>query len=290
MNITLITSIKEGSENHRLQEEATNLGHTLTIVDPTTITVSIQDNQLHYPEISQTNPDIVILRGVLHAIKKTVAIIEHLRLEGVRVFDNNLSQMQYSINKISDLSKLALRGISLPNTRLSPYFDHFPKLATEIGYPVIIKPINTGKGLGISKVSNPEELKTLIEDRKSNQFPAKNLIIQQFIPYIHDLRILVIGHHTFCMERTPQEGEFRANYSLGGTVKPFDLSETTRENAIDALESIDMSVAGVDILITENGQEYILEVNHSPGFEGMEKAINQNIAKTFLEHALSHAK
>jgi RimK family alpha-L-glutamate ligase len=289
MNITLITSLKEGSENSRLIEEAEKLGHNLTIVNPATITVSIQNNELEFPEITATNPDVVILRGVLHAIKKTVAIIDHLRLRGVRIFDNNLSQMQYSINKISDLSKLALRNISLPNNRISPLYEHFPNLAEEIGYPVIIKPINTGKGLGIFKINNKEELDKFILDKKELETPAKNLIIQQFIPYVHDLRILVIGHHTFCMKRIPQEGEFRANYSLGGNVELFNLSESTQETAIDALESIDMSVAGVDILITENGKEYILEVNHSPGFEGMEKATGENIAKIFLEHAITHA-
>lgn len=289
MNITLITSIKEGSENARLTEEAALLGHQLTIVDPSIPTVSITDNKLYFPEISNTQPDIVILRGVLHAIKKTVALVEHLRTQDIKVFDNNLCQMQYSINKISDLSKLALKNVSLPNTRNTPTYDHFQQLCSELGYPVIIKPINTGKGLGIFKIDSPADLESFIAKHKADKMPAKNLLIQEFIPYIHDLRVLVVGDNTFCMERTPQDGEFRANYSLGGSVKVFNLSDETRDTAINALHSIDMSVAGVDVLITEDGREYILEVNHSPGFEGMEKATGENIAGIFLNHAISTA-
>jgi len=290
MNITLITSFKGDSENIRLMEEAEKLGSKLTIIDPATLSVKIQNNKLDYPEITATNPQLIIFRGVLHAIKKAVTLIDYYHQRGTRVFDNNLSQMQYSINKISDLSKLALKNVPLPNTRLNPFYENFPHLATEIGYPVIIKPINTGKGLGIVKIDNEKQLIQFIKEKESLNFPARNLLIQKFIPYTHDLRILAIGEQTFCMERASETGDFRANYSLGGSVKIFNPSEKTRQTAIDALRSINTSVAGVDILITEDNREYVLEVNHSPGFEGMEKATGQNIAKIFLEHAISRAR
>lgn len=290
MKITLITNLDNGTENARLTNEAALLGHELVIIKPEDITISIQDNHLHYPEVCDQKPDVVILRGVLHSIRRVAALVEHMRKDGIKVFDNNLQEMQYSIDKISDLTKLALNNILLPNTEHSTSYEKFPAMADLIGYPIIVKPINTGKGLGISKINNQDELITYIKSRKTENLHAKTLIIQQFIPYKFDLRILVIGDNTFTMRRIPSKGEFRANYSLGGQVEPFEPSNETKTLAIKALNSINMSVGGVDVLITEQGKEYILEVNHSPGFEGMEKATSQNIAKIFLEHAISNAR
>lgn len=289
MKITLITNLNNGSENERLNGEAKTLGHELTIIKPEDITISVKNNRLHYPEVCDTQPNAVILRGILHSIRKTAALVDHMRKDGFMVFDNNLTQMQYSIDKVSDLTKLALKNIPLPDTRYSTTYDKFRQMANDIGYPVIVKPINTGKGIGVTKINDEKDLDEYIKERKGNNLHAKTLIIQEFIPYIHDLRILVIGEHTFTMRRVPSEGEFRANYSLGGSVELYEPSQETKELAIKALNSINMSIGGVDVLITQDGRQFILEVNHSPGFEGMEKATNQNIAKIFLQHAIQNA-
>jgi len=290
MPITLITNLDNGGENGRLRQEAAKLGHQLTLVKPEDISVSIEGNILHYPEICDTQPDVVILRGVLRSIRKVIALVDHMRKDGIKVFDNNLTKMPYSIDKVSDLTKLALRGIPLPDTRYCADYAKFAQMAASIGYPVIVKPINTGKGIGITKIGNKEELDNYIRERKEAGLHAKMLIIQEFIPYTHDLRILTIGQNTFTMRRVPGEGEFRANYSLGGSVELFEPSQETKDLAVKALNSINMSIGGVDVLITKDGRQYILEVNHSPGFEGMEKATGQNIAKIFLEHAIQSAK
>lgn len=290
MKIVLITNLNNGSENDRLTQEALKLGHEISFVKPEDITISIIDNRLHYPEICDLQPDIVVLRGILHSIRKVVSLVEHMRKDGIKVFDNNLTQMQYSIDKVSDLTKLALKNIPLVNSEYSTQYDQFPTMAAAIGYPFIIKPVNTGKGIGVTKIENKNQLQAYIKDRKANNWHAKTLLMQQFIPYEHDLRILVIGNHTFTMRRVPAKGEFRANYSLGGAVELFEPKKQTKTLAIKALNSINMSIGGVDILITKDSHEYILEVNHSPGFEGMEKATDQNIAKIFLTHAIKEAK
>jgi len=85
-------------------------------------------------------------------------------------------------------------------------------------------------------------------------------------------------------------GDFRANFSLGGTVEPFLLTDADKKLSITALNAIGMSVGGVDILIDKMNNRYILEVNHTAGFVGMEKATNKNIGKIFVEHAFKNAK
>ena len=290
MNITLLTNVLSGTENSRLSEEATKFGHTLSILEPQNLTVHIENNTLSIPELDDTKPNIVILRGVLVSVKKIVALISYCRSKNIKVFDNNLLQMQYSINKTSDLIKLGIEGLPLPNTFITENFANMPALAEKLGYPLIVKPIDTGKGIGVTMIKNQEELTTYVESKKAAGTKAKRTILQQFIPYLHDLRILVIGDQTFCMKRIPPQGDFRANFSIGGTVKLFELDKETKDLAITALRKIDMSIGGVDILITDKNERYLLEVNHSPGFEGMEKATDTNIALLFLTHAITSAK
>ncbi|MBI2007399.1 MAG: 30S ribosomal protein S6--L-glutamate ligase, partial [Candidatus Blackburnbacteria bacterium] len=83
--------------------------------------------------------------------------------------------------------------------------------------------------------------------------------------------------------------EFRANFSLGGSVRSFELGEEDRKLALTALEKVDLAVGGVDLLITEN-RRYVLEVNHTPGMLGMEAATGENITRAYLEYAVEHAK
>jgi glutathione synthase/RimK-type ligase-like ATP-grasp enzyme len=100
----------------------------------------------------------------------------------------------------------------------------------------------------------------------------------------------VIGERVFAMRRIPGEGEFRANFSLGGSVELFDLDEAGVSLSKSAMKSIGMSVGGVDILITSDNRRYVLEVNHTAGMLGMEKATGENITKIYVEHALKNAK
>jgi len=147
-----------------------------------------------------------------------------------------------------------------------------------------------GKGVGVYKADDEEGLANLVAEFESNEKNPKNYILQEFIPYVYDIRALIIGNDVFAMRRIPGEGEFRANFSLGGAVEPYELDEEGRKLAINALAAINMSVGGVDILITKDGKRYILEVNHNAGFTGMEKATGKNIGKVFVEHAIAEAR
>jgi gamma-F420-2:alpha-L-glutamate ligase len=130
----------------------------------------------------------------------------------------------------------------------------------------------------------------MIEGFKEQGKQAKNYILQEYIPYVFDIRALIIGDRVYAMRRIPGEGEFRANFSLGGAVELFDLDREGHELAVKALSAINMSVGGVDILITKDDKRYILEVNHNAGFTGMEKATGENIGRVFLKHAIANAK
>lgn len=155
---------------------------------------------------------------------------------------------------------------------------------------MICKLTRTGKGAGVYKFDNKEDLTKFVVDLENREAEPESYLLQEFIPYKYDLRILIIGSDIFCMRRFPKKGDFRANFSLGGSVELFDLDEKGNTLAINAMQAVGIEVAGVDLLITEDNKRYILEVNHTPGMIGMEKATSKNIAKVYLEYAIKNAR
>lgn len=291
MKITLITTFSaQSTENKQIQEEARKLGHKLDILDLSRFSFFIKDHKLIVTGLTDARCDIVIIRGILTSIKPIVAVLWQLRQRGVKIFDNNLLSHQYSIDKVADLVKLSMAGFPVPNTAYARDFSEYPRMAKDIGFPLVVKSSRSGKGAHVFKLDTEKQLDELVKSLVSQGKEAKSYLLQEFIPYEHDLRILIIGERVFSMKRIPKEGEFRANFSLGGSVLSFKLGKAEEEIAIKALKTIDMSVGGVDMLIGPGGRKYILEVNHTPGFTGMEKAAGGNIAKIFIEHAIANAK
>lgn len=290
MKIALLSTIGTNFKIERVVREAEALGHECIPVSIGEIDLQVKNNQLILPGVTDLTADVVILHSVFSSVKNVISLVKHFRKNGIKVFDNNYSEIYYSINKVADLTKLSLENFPLPNSFHTRSYEEFPSLCAEIGYPVIIKPIKTGKGRGIEKLDDPAQLDKFLEKAKAEDHPASYYLIQEFIPYEKDLRVLIIGEHIYAMRRFPREGDFRANFSLGGTVEIITPDEETKKLAKAALHCIGLSIGGVDVLITPEGKRYILEVNHNPGIEGIESATGENIAKTYLLHALKCAK
>ncbi|MFC1710142.1 RimK family alpha-L-glutamate ligase [Patescibacteria group bacterium] len=289
MKVTLITTLPSLEENKRIEDEAKKLGHEFTLIDLKKFGFSTINGKVEIDGFDDIVTDVVIVRGVFISIKLIAVLIMSLKEKGIRVYDNNFLEHRYSIDKVMDLLKLSMAKISIPQMVYSRDFDTFERNAKKLGYPLVLKSTRSGKGSSVFKAEDEEELKNLVGELETGGKNAKSFFLQEFIPYKHDLRCLVIGRDVFTMKRIPARGEFRANFSLGGEVEVFDLDEKGKELALSALSSINMSVGGVDILITEDDKRYILEVNHTAGFVGMEKATDKNIGKLYVEHALKHA-
>jgi RimK family alpha-L-glutamate ligase len=290
MNISLLTTLPSLIENKRISEEAKALGHKLGLISLKDFKFHIKDSKFTVDELENCRADVLIVRGIFNSIRSISEILKNMRKKGVKIFDNNFISHQYSINKTVDLVKLSLNKINVPDTAHVRNFLDYPKVAKKIRYPVIVKSTRMGKGVGVHKVESEAELKQFIQKAQREDKHAKNFLIQQFVPYVFDLRCLVVGKHVFTMQRIPAKGEFRANFSLGGDVKTFDLDDEGKKLALSALSAIEMSVGGVDILITEDNKRYVLEVNHTAGFTGMEKATGENIGKLFVKHAIAQAR
>jgi RimK family alpha-L-glutamate ligase len=290
VHIVLITTRVPLEENKRIETEVRNLGYDFTMFDLTEFEYSVVGGKLFVPEFNGLKPDIVIVRGIFNAVKAIATFTKGLRKSGVRVFDNNFINHQYSINKIVDVMKLAQKGLPLPDTFHLHNFDKFLPSAQMIGYPVICKLARTGKGAGVYKFDNDTDLQNFINELQEKEIEPTSYMLQKFVDYKYDLRVLIIGGYLFCMRRVPGVGEFRANFSLGGSVELFELDEAGKKLARKALKAVGLSIGGVDMLITQDNKRYILEVNHTAGFIGMELATSTNIGKIWVEHAIANAK
>jgi len=290
MKISLITTLPSLVENKRIEEEVRNLGHEFELIDLGNFNFFIRDGKVNVPQLEGLSTDIIIMRGIFNSIKAISVVVGRLREKGAKIFDNNFLEHRYSIDKVTDLIKLSNAAISVPNTVYVREFKEYKSAIEKVGFPVVIKSSRMGKGANVFKINSPDGLSTFINEAESQEKSAKGYIIQEFIHYKYDLRCLIIGKSVFTMRRIPKEGEFRANFSLGGSVEPFDLDEEGEKLAISALDAVNMSVGGVDILITDDGKRYILEVNHTAGFVGMEEATGKNIGKLYVEHAIAQAR
>lgn len=290
MKIGLLTTLPGLEENNRIAAEVAIMGHEFSLVDMRSFGFLLKDGKTQLASELPEDLDVLIIRGVFLSIKAITTITQNLRKTGLKVFDNNFMKHRYTIDKITDILRLSYAGIPVPTTGYSRDYTDWLGIASKIGYPVILKSTRAGKGFNVFKLNSEQELNKLKHDLVESGKNAKSYLLQQFFDYEHDLRCLVIGRNVFTMKRIPAEGEFRANFSLGGSVEPFDLSEDDRKLAIEALEAVNMSIGGVDILIGKNGERVILEVNHTAGFIGMEQALGQNIGKIWVEHAISEAK
>jgi gamma-F420-2:alpha-L-glutamate ligase len=290
MKIALISTMPPSNENERIGEEIKALGHEFVYLDFREMDLMIRDGEVHEEKLDGLEVDLVIVRGILSSIKAISALVKDMRDKGIKVFDNNFLEHEYSINKVTDMIKLAVADIPVPDSANTKDFGKYKRYGKKLGYPLIVKSTKMGKGVGVHKVDDEEELASLVAELEANEKKPKNYILQEFIPYVYDIRALIIGDDVFAMRRIPGEGEFRANFSLGGAVEPYELDNKGKKLAIDALSAINMSVGGVDILITKDDKRYILEVNHNAGFTGMEKATSKNIGKVFVAHAIKSAK
>jgi gamma-F420-2:alpha-L-glutamate ligase len=289
MKITLITASPEMKEIDRIKEECLNAGHEFNLVNFNEFKYIKKSDGLHfYPEIPDT--DVAILRALFPTMGSLEPLNDYLKKRKIKMFDNNLLTHKYSMNKSYDLFKLILADINVPDTFSARTYKDLYELKDALGFPLVVKSSKSGQGARVWLTHDYDEYKDFISKFEQKLYPARNIIVQGFVDYKYDLRILVLGEDMYCMRRIPKEGDFRANFSLGGSVELFPLTPELRDLARKAISTIGLELAGVDVLIDKSDKKYILEVNHTPGMLGMEAATGDNITKKYLDYAIAHAK
>jgi ribosomal protein S6--L-glutamate ligase len=189
-----------------------------------------------------------------------------------------------SRDKLRSLQILSRAGLGLPKTVFTNYSKDVERTLKEVGgAPVIIKLLEGTQGLGVVLAENKKAAISVIE--AFNGLKAR-VIVQEFIKESRgeDIRAFVVdGHVVGAMVRTAKEGEFRSNLHRGGTAKVVELTLEEEIAAIKAANAMKLGIAGVDMLRSERGP-LIIEVNSSPGLEGIESATGVDIAGQIIKY------
>lgn len=215
-----------------------------------------------------------------------LAIIRHFEKLGVFILNSSQS-METAKDKLATVQLLATNNIPIPKTMLAKFPVNIAAVEKEFGYPLIIKTITGSEGKGVFLVEDSNKLNDLATLMEISKDPKINLILQEFIFFSKgkDIRVIVIGGRVIgAMLRTAKGKNFKANYSAGGQVEPFDLNPAIEWLSIESSRLIGLDIAGVDILFDKDNNYRICEINSYPGFEGFEKATGINVPEEIFSY------
>ena len=237
-------------------------------------------------EISSSDT-VAIVRGSVRLKKSYLDLLSRLEKIGVCMV-NNRETIEISADKYRTYVKLQDFGLTQPKTVLIPNEDTWEQALESLDskFPIIMKTLEGSKGVGVLFIESERQIESLVQ-LLYNQNENVDLLIQEYIKTDGDVRVIVLGGKIIAsMKREVVEGDFRSNVSQGAKVKEYPLTELEVEECLLAAKAIDGSWTAVDFIPSKNPKKkspYILEVNHSPGTEGIEKATGKNIVKEVID-------
>jgi ribosomal protein S6--L-glutamate ligase len=279
MNIGILSRDANLYSTQRLKEAGEKRGHKVEIIDHMKCVLFIEQKN---PMVLYQGRRLDYFDAIIPRIGASVtfygaAVVR--QFEMMKVFTAVESQaLIRSRDKLRSLQILSRAGLGLPKTIFMDYSREVEGVIEAVGgAPVIIKLLEGTQGLGVVLAENKKAAKSVIE--AFHGIHAR-IIVQEFIKEAKgaDIRAFVVnGEVVGAMRRQAKEGEFRSNLHRGGTAKVIKLSRTEMHAAITAAKRMGLGVAGVDMLPSHRGP-LILEVNSSPGLEGIETATKVDIA------------
>jgi ribosomal protein S6--L-glutamate ligase len=211
-------------------------------------------------------------------------VLEHLIAAGALSLNPHPGLLRLR-HKFTMLGALAAAGLPVPDSVLLRSTGDLEAAVEALGgYPVVLKFVRGGQGVGVIKAPDGDTVRSVLEALNLLQY---DVLLQRFLPGAaqSDLRVLVLGGVArWAIRRSSAGGRFRSNFHRGGSVEPAVIDAATAELAQRAAAAFGLGLAGVDIA-DDAGRRYILEVNSSPGFEATEQAHGADIAGAILDHA-----
>jgi ribosomal protein S6--L-glutamate ligase len=285
MKIAILSRNPRLYSTQRLVEAGTKLGHEMKVIDHLKCDLVIEKKN---PSIVYNNRRLEDFDAVIPRIGASVtfygtAVVR--QFEMMKVFTAVESQaLVRSRDKLRSLQILSRAGLGLPKTVFTNDTKNVNQVISEVGgSPLIIKLLEGTQGLGVVLAENDKAAESVLE--AFHGLKAR-VIVQEFIKEAMgaDIRVFVVGGAVVgAMKRQAKEGEFRSNLHRGGTAELIELTDEEETMAIKAAKAMGLGVAGVDLLQSARGP-LILEVNSSPGLEGIEKATGQNIAGKIIKY------
>jgi len=284
MKILVLSRNKELYSTRRLVESAKARGHDVQVIDYLRCYMNITSKK---PTVIYNGEDLLDIGAIIPRIGASntfygTAVVR--QFETMNIYTINKSQgITRSRDKLRCLQLLAKKGIGLPVTG----FAHSTKdiqglIQIAGGAPLVIKLIEGTQGIGVVLAETKKAAESVIEAFRGLN---ANILVQKFVKEANgaDIRCFVIGDKVVAsMMRKGAEGEFRSNIHRGGSGHKVKITSEERATAVKAALAMGLGVAGVDLLRSNNGP-VVMEVNSSPGLEGIEKTSGKNIAEKIIE-------
>lgn len=285
MNIKILSRNKFLYSTRRLVEAGRDRGHDMEVIDHVKCNLLIKKGapKIYYRQSYLKNTDAVVPRIGASVTFYGTAVIR--QFEAMNVFTTTDSDaLMRSRDKLRSLQILSNAGVGLPKTIFANYSQDIDGVIKAVGgAPLVIKLLEGTQGLGVVLADTKNAAKSVIEAFDGLQ---ARVIVQEFIKEAKgaDIRAFVVdGKVVGAMKRQAKSGEFRSNLHRGGTAKVIKLSPEEENAAIKATEALGLGIAGVDMLQSKRGP-LIMEINASPGLEGIEKATGVDIAGAIIQY------
>lgn len=291
MKLALMCQNPSLYSHRRLVEAATARGHEIEVINHLKCYINITS---HRPTVHFQGRDLPKYDAVIPRIGASVtfygtAVLRQFEVMGVYPANESVA-ISRSRDKLRSLQLLARKGIGLPVT----VFAHRTSNAEEVikmvgGAPVVIKLLEGTQGIGVILGETQKAAESIIQAFGGVN---TNILVQEFIKEAggEDIRCLVVGDKIVAsMKRKGREGDFRSNLHRGGSAEKIKITPAERSTAISAARAMGLNVCGVDMLRSNHGP-VVMEVNSSPGLEGVETATGIDVAGLIIEFIEKNAK
>ena len=283
MKIVILSRNKNLYSTRRLVEAGEAAGHTMKVIDPLRCYMRIVSHspEIHYRGKQLEDVDAVIPRIGASITFYGTAVLRQFEIIGSYPVNESVA-ITRSRDKLRAHQLLARKGIGMPVTG----FAHSPDDTADLmdivgGAPMVIKLTEGTQGVGVVLAETDKAAGSVIEAFRGLN---AHFLVQEFIKEAGgaDIRCLVVGGKVIAaMKRQGKEGEFRSNLHRGGSSQPIRLTPEERSTAVRAASIMGLNVCGVDILRSNHGP-VVMEVNSSPGLEGIETQTNKDVAGTII--------
>lgn len=291
MKIMVLSTNSSLYSTQRLVEAGERRGHEVRVVNHQRCYMNIASNnpEIHYKGQVLQRPDAVIPRIGASVSFYGTAVVRQFEMMGVYCVNESVA-ISRSRDKLRASQLLARKGIGLPRTGFANSPDDTEDLlATVGGAPVVIKLLEGTQGVGVVLAETRKAAESVIEAFRGL---GANFVVQEFVKEADgaDIRCFVVGGKVVAsMMRKGKEGEFRSNLHRGGTASLVKISADERATAVRSAKVMGLNVAGVDLLRSKRGP-VVMEVNSSPGLEGIETATGKDVAGMIVDFVEKNAR
>jgi len=290
MKIAILSRNPKLYSTIRLIEAAKERGHEIRVLDALRCYMDITSHRpaIHYKDEVLQGFEAVIPRIGASVTFYGTAVLRQFEMMGVYSLNESVA-ISRSRDKLRALQLLSRKGIGLPVTGFAHKPDDIDGLIKLVGgAPLVIKLLEGTQGIGVVLAENKQAAESVIEAFLGLKV---NILVQEFIGEAGgaDIRCLVIGEKVVAaMKRQGKEGEFRSNIHRGGSASLIRITPEERSTAVRAARTMGLSVAGVDLLRSNHGP-VVMEVNSSPGLQGIETATGKDIAGMIIDFLVKNA-